>query len=127
MPKFGKTINNVIRGDTRTVNLTFLQSDQKTPVNLTSGTVYFSVNTLSDPPSDTGAAIEFNTPGGTAAGATDTFTDATLGQQQIILDHTQTNISANTYWYDAQFVDEFGNYLSSYRGNFIVQSDIERQ
>lgn len=127
MAKLGKTINNVIRGDTRTVNLTFLQSDQKTPVDLTDGTVYFSVNSSNDPSNDASAAIEFNTPGGTNAGETDTFTNSALGQQQIILTHDQTNIAAGNYWYDAQFVDVDGNYLSSYRGQFIVQSDIERQ
>ena len=119
MAKLGKTINNVIRGDTRTINLTFLESDGVTPVNLTGGTVYFSVNASSDPSSDASAAIEVSTTG--------PFTDPTAGQHTLVLDHAQTNIPAGTYWYDAQFVDSSGNYLSSYRGNFIVQSDIERQ
>ena len=127
MAKLGKTINNVIRGDTRTVNLTFLQSDQATPVNLSGGTVYFSVNASSDPANDTSAAIELNTPGGTVSGGTDTFTNAAKGQQQFILSHANTNIAAGNYWYDAQFIDINGNYLSAYRGQFIVQSDIERQ
>ncbi len=126
MAKFGKTIGPCIRGDNRTINLTFLQSDGVTPINITGGTVYFSVNASSDPANDTSAAIELNTPGGTLAGASDTFTNSLKGQQQVILSHAQTNISAGNYWYDAQFVDSMGNYLSSYRGQFIVQSDIER-
>ena len=125
MAKIGKTINNVIRGDTRTENLTFLQSDQKTPVVLSGGTVYFSVNTTSDPASDATAVISKSVAGGTV-GTNDTFTNGTLGKQQITLTHTDTNIPAATYWYDAQFVDATGNYLSSYRGQFILQSDIER-
>src|ERR1017187_6330672 len=124
MAKLGKIIANVIRGDTRVVNLTFLQSDQKTPVPLSGGMVYFSVNTTSDPASDTTAVIEKSVAGGTV-GTNDTFTNGTLGQQQITLTHTDTNIPAGTYWFDTQFVDSLGNYLSSYRGNFIVQSDIE--
>lgn len=119
MAKLGQTINNVIRGDTRTINLTFLQSDGITPINLTGGTVYFSVNTSSDPASDTGAAIEKTIVG--------PFTSPTTGQHTLVLAHADTNIPAGTYWYDTQFVDTSGNYLSSYRGNFNVQSDIERQ
>ena len=118
MPRFGKTINNVIRGDTRTVNLTFLQSDGSTPVNLGGGTVYFSVNPTADPADDTSAVIEKSTTG--------PFTNAAAGQHTITLSHTDTNIPAGTYWYDSQFVDTLGNYLSSYRGQFIIQSDIER-
>lgn len=119
MAKLGKTINNVIRGDTRTINLTFLESDGVTPINLTGGTVYFSVNSSSDPSSDSSAAIEKSTTG--------PFTSPTTGQHTLVLSHTDTNIPAGTYWYDSQFVDSLGNYVSSYRGNFIVQSDIERQ
>jgi hypothetical protein len=126
MAKFGKTIGPCIRGDTRTINLTFLQSDGVTPINITGGTVYFSVNASADPSNDSSAAIEFSTPAGTLADAQDTFTASLKGQQQIVLSHTQTNIAAGNYWYDSQFVDSNGNYLSSYRGQFIVQSDIER-
>jgi hypothetical protein len=117
MAKLGKTINNVIRGDTRTVNLTFLQSDGSTPVNLTGGTVYFTVNSSSDPSDDTSVAFQKT--------AT-SFTSATTGQHTFTLTHTNTNITPGTYWYDAQFVDSTGGYLSSYRGKFVVQSDTTR-
>lgn len=117
MAKLGKTINNVIRGDTRTVNLTFLESDGSTPIDLTGGTVYFTVNSSSDPSDDTSVAFQKT--------AT-SFTDATEGQHTFTLEHADTNIEPSTYWYDAQFKDAVGNYLSSYRGKFIVQSDITR-
>lgn len=120
MAKTGKTINNVIRGDTRTVNLTFLESDGSTPIDLTGGTVYFTVNTSSDPSDDTEAAFQK-----TATDATP-FTSATTGQHSFTLTHTDTNIDPDTYWYDAQFKDTAGNYLSSYRGRFIIQSDVTR-
>lgn len=115
--KLGKTIGPCIRGDTRTVNLTFLESDGSTPINLTGGTVYFTVNSSSDPSDDTGVAFQKT--------AT-SFTDATHGKHTFTLTHANTNITPNTYWYDAQFVDSVGNYLSSYRGKFIVQSDTTR-
>ena len=117
MAKLGRPIKNVIRGDTRTVNLTFLQSDGSTPVNLTGGTAYFTVNSSSDPADDTGVAFQKT--------AT-VFTSATTGQHTFTLTHSDTNIAAGEYWYDAQFVDSTGNYLSSYRGKFIVQSDTTR-
>ena len=117
MAKLGRTIANVIRGDTRTINLTFLQSDGSTAINLTGGTAYFTVSTDSDPASDVGAVIQKT--------AT-SFTDATAGEHTFTLTHDDTNIDPDTYWYDAQFVDSVGNYVSSYRGKFIVQSDTTR-
>ena len=118
MAKLGKTITDVIRGDTRTVNLTFLESDGTTPILLTGGTVYFTVQTTDNPSSD--AAVVFQKI------ATSSFTAPTLGKHTFTLTHADTNIDPATYWYDAQFVDSAGSYLSSYRGKFIVQSDITR-
>jgi hypothetical protein len=115
--KLGKTINNVIRGDTRTVNLTFLDSDGVTPINLAGGTVYFTVNSSSDPSDDTSKAIQKS--------AT-SFTSPSTGQHTFTLTHADTNITPGSYWYDTEFVDAVGNYLSSYRGKFIVESDITR-
>lgn len=117
MPKFGTTINNVIRGDTRVVNCTFLESDGSTPVDLTGGTAYFTVNASADPSADSSAVIQKT--------AT-SFTDAEEGLHSFTLTHDDTDIAPGTYWYDAQFVDSLGNYLSSYRGKFIVQSDTTR-
>jgi hypothetical protein len=58
LAKLGKTIANVIRGDTRQVNLTFLESDGSTAVNLAGGTAYFTVNASSDPSDDTTKVIQ---------------------------------------------------------------------
>lgn len=115
--KLGKTIANVIRGDTRQINLTFLESDGSTPVNLAGGTVYFTVNSNSDPTDDTSKAIQKT--------AT-VFTSASTGQHTFTLTHTDTNITPGSYWYDTEFIDAVGNYLSSYRGKFIIVSDITR-
>lgn len=118
MSKFGKTIGPCIRGDTRTVNLTFLESDGSTPIDLTGGTVYFTVQSSSDPADDT-TDLQFQK---TAT----SFTDATNGQHTFTLTHANTNIDPGSYWYDAEFVDSVGSYLSSYRGKFTIQSDTTR-
>lgn len=115
--KSGKTIANVIRGDNRIINLQFYESDGSTAVDLTGGTVYFTVNSSSDPADDTSAAIQKT--------AT-SFTDATAGQHTFTLTHSDTNIDPGTYFYDAQFVDAVGNYLSAYKGKFIVIADTTR-
>lgn len=117
MAKLGKTINNVIRGDTRRINLTFLEADGSTPINLAGGTVYFTVNSSADPTDDTSVAFQKT--------AT-SFTSASTGQHTFTLTHDDTNIDPGTYFYDCQFVDSVGNYLSSYRGKFIIQSDTTR-
>lgn len=117
MAKLGKTISNVIRGDNRTINLSFKAADGTTAIDLTGGTVYFTVNSSANPADDTSKAFQ----------KSDTsFTDATAGLHTFTLTHNDTNIDPGTYWYDAQFVDSVGNYLSSYRGKFIVQSDTTR-
>ena len=120
MARFGKTIANVIRGDTRTVNLTFLESDGTTPLNLTGGTVYFTVNSSSDPSDDLSTAFQK-----TATDATP-FTAPTTGQHTFTLTPIDTNIDAGSYWYDAEFISSDGSKTSSFRGKFVVQSDITR-
>lgn len=118
LAKSGKTIPNVIRGDNRTINLTFLESDGSTPINLTGGTVYFTVNATQNPADDTSAAI--------AKVITTGFTDPTNGKHTLDLLPVDTNIDPLSYFYDAQFTDSLGNKLSSYQGKFIVQADTTR-
>lgn len=114
--KTGRTIKDVIRGDTRTVSLTFLDADGAA-LNLAGGTVYLTVSSSSDPSSDSSAVIQKT--------AT-SFTSASTGRHTFTLTHSDTNITPGSYWYDVQFVDSTGGYVSSYRGKFIVQSDITR-
>lgn len=114
--KQGKEIKNVIRGDTRRVRCLFLDEDGD-PINLTGGTVYFTVNSSSDPANDGTATLQK---------VATSLTDPTNGIHTFTLTHNDTNIDAGDYWYDAQFVDSNGEYLSSYRGKFGVQSDTTR-
>lgn len=118
--KLGKEIKNVIRGDNRRVGCTFFESDGTTRINLAGGTVYFTVNTSADPANDTAPNMKIQKI------ITSGFTDATNGRHIVALTHSDTNIDAGEYWYDAQFVDSDGNYVSSYRGKFSVQSDTTR-
>lgn len=120
MAKQGKTISDVIRGDSRTVNCTFLEADGKTPIDLAGGTVYFTVNASADPTDDTSAAFQL-----TAIDSTP-FTSPLLGKHTFTLSPTNTDIAPATYYYDSQFVDSVGGKLSSYRGKFIVIADTTR-
>jgi hypothetical protein len=120
MAKQGKTIDNVIRGDSRTINCTFLESDGKTPIDLSGGTVYFTVNSSADPADDTSAAFQL-----TATDATP-FTSPLLGKHTFTLSPTDTDITPATYYYDSQFVDSASGKLSSYRGKFTIIADTTR-
>ena len=112
----GRPIKDVIRRDTRRVNVTWKDSDGVV-IDLTGGTGYFTVNADDDPATDSTAIIQKTTT---------SFTDATAGEHTFNLTHSDTDITPGDYWYDAQFVDSAGSYLSSYRGEFSVQSDITR-
>lgn len=117
MAKFGKTIKDVIRGDTRVVTCTWFQQNNTTPIDLTGGTAYFTVNVSDDPESDSDAAIQKTA---------DTFTDPTNGEHTFTLDRNDTNIDPGEYWYDAEYVGSDDTVVSSYRGKFIIQSDTTR-
>ena len=116
--KQGKPINDVIRGDNRTINMTFLEADGSTAINLTGGTVRFTVNATQDPADDTSAAI--------AKVISTGFTDPTHGKHTLELLPADTNITPQTYFYDCQFTDSLGNKLSSYQGKFTVIADTTR-
>lgn len=110
---------SLIRGDSRTINANFLQSDGVTPVNLTGGTVYFTVNASNDPADDTSASIQKNVTSHTAP---------TLGQTQISLLPTDTSgLAATTYYYDIQLKDASGNVVSQKQDKFILSPDISRR
>lgn len=110
---------SLIRGDSRNIDVGFLQSDGVTPVNLTGGTVYFTVNSSADPADDTAAAVQKNVTVHTAP---------TLGQTRITLSPTDTSaLAAGTYYYDVQFKDSAGSVLSQKQDTFILTADITRR
>ena len=112
-------IKNYIRGDSRLLNITILQSDGVTPFNLTGCEVFFTLNLQSMPPNsstDASAAL---------ATSTSTFTNPTSGVAQIQLTNAQTQpLTAGTYYYDVQLKDASGNITSLAQNQFIVITDI---
>lgn len=88
-----------------------------TPVDLTGGTVWFTVNTSNSPSTDSGAVIQKST---------SSFTDPTSGVVTFTLSSTDTDITPGTYYYDTQFVAADDSVTSTKRDKFIVISDITR-
>lgn len=111
-------IKDYIRGDSRNITVTFLQSDGVTPIDLTGGTVFFTVNATQNPTDDTSAAI---------AKKVTSFTSPTSGVATISLTNADTqNIAPGTYYYDVQLKDASGNFVSSKQDQFIVIADTTR-
>ena len=113
-------IKNYIRGDSRVLNFQFLHSDGKTPFDLTSCEVFFTVNPATNPgSSDSGAVIELSTT---------TFASPSNGQATITIPNSVTqNIGPATYFYDVQLRDANGNITSLAQNQFIVIADITRR
>lgn len=112
-------IKNYIRGDSRLLNITVLQSDGVTPFNLTGCEVFFTLNISSTPANsstDASAAL---------AVSTSTFTNPATGVAQIQLTNAETqSLAATTYYYDIQLKDASGNITSLAQNQFIVIDDI---
>ena len=106
-----------IRGDTRTVTATFVDSSGDA-TDLTGGTVYMTVNSSNAPTDDTGAAIQKDVT---------SFDNPTTGVQDITLSNSDTNITPGTYYYDIQFKSSAGVVTSLSQDKFIVKADITRR
>ena len=113
-------IKNYIRGDSRVLNFTFLQSDGVTPFNLTGCEVFFTVNANSNNTAD-------NDSSAVIALKTSTFSNPASGQASITIPNSVTqDIAPNTYYYDVQLKDANGNITSLAQNTFIVIADITR-
>lgn len=107
----------IIRGDSRDIDVTFTDSSRN-PIDLTGGTVFFTVNASNAPSDDTAAVIEKDVTVHTAP---------TLGQSRISLENADTDITPGTYYYDVQFVDTADEVTSLEQSKFIVKADITRR
>lgn len=107
----------VIRGDTRTITATFVDSDG-TALDLTGGKVFFTVNANREPADDTAASVQKTIT---------SFDNPTTGVQTITLTSSDTNIDPGTYFYDCQFVSSGGVVTSLKRSTFVVVGDITRR
>ncbi len=110
-------VKNIIRGDNHDIEVTFYESDGVTPVNLTGGAVFFTVNADSEPTDNTDAVI---------AKKVTSHSDPTDGTTLIELSATDTNIAPGTYYYDIQFVDSNGRVLSKRASTLNIIGDISR-
>jgi hypothetical protein len=112
-------IKNFIRGDTRDLVFTFVQSDGVTPVDLSGALVSFTINADEEPDSDSSAVLQKDTT---------SHTDPDGGISTITLTNADTNtIAPGDYWYDVQCVDAGGIVLSSKRDAFQIIGDITRR
>ena len=111
-------IKDFIRGDSRTITVTFVQSDGITPIDLTGGKVYFTVNSSNNPTDDSGAVLQKTVT---------SFAAPTTGVASISLTNGDTqSITPGTYYYDVQLKDGSGNFVSSKQDQFIVIADVTR-
>lgn len=113
-------IKNYIRGDSRLVSVSILQSDGVTPFNLTGCEVFFTVNANSDNTSDndTSAVIALKT---------SSFTNPASGVATIQISNVNTqDITPGTYYYDVQLKDANGNITSLAQNQFIIIPDVTR-
>jgi hypothetical protein len=109
---------DMIRGDTRTITATFVDSDGS-PLDLTGGTVFFTVNASSEPTDDTAAVVSKDV---------SSFAAPTTGIATITLAAADTtNVTPGTYWYDCQFVSSGGVVTSLAKQKFVLKSDITRR
>lgn len=113
-------IKNYIRGDSRLFNFTILQSDGKTPFDLTGCEIFLTVNPLTNPGNnDSGAVIQLSTTN---------FTNPTSGTASLYLSNTVTqNIVPGVYYYDIQLKDASGNITSLAQNTFTIIADITRR
>lgn len=111
-------ISNYIRGDSRTIYVTFYQPDGVTPIDLTGGTVWFTVNATQSPVDDSGVALQKKIT---------SFSAPTTGVAVVQLTNPDTqNLTPGTYYYDAQLKDVLGNFVSGKQDQFIVIPDTTR-
>jgi hypothetical protein len=108
----------IIRGDTRLIKAQIVDA-QNQPIDITGGTVFFTLNKRSNPDDDSQAIISKDIT---------SFTNASQGRVDVLLESDDTNDLQNgTYYYDIQFVSQTGVVISKPRGKFIIKPDITRR
>ena len=108
----------MIRGDTRTVTATMIDSAGDA-IDLTGGGLHFTVNSSNSPSDDTNAAVEIDVT---------SFDAPTTGIQDITIASSDTDsLTPGTYYYDIQFVSVAGVVTSLGQEKFILKADITRR
>lgn len=106
------------QGTSRNVVLTFLESDGKTPLDLTGGKVYFTVNSNTAPADDSSAAMQK---------IITSFSTPTTGKQTVNIVPADTSaLTPGTYHHDAKAITSGGTEVSSDTDAFILKPAITR-
>lgn len=127
-------IKDYIRADTRIIKMLFTQSDGVTPLDLTGGTVTFTISTSKDPaqadiPSLQKVITSHVVPSGVpiSSGFTVGQNTASLGISWAKIVPSDTSaLAAGTYYYDYQAVTAGGDATSHPSDIFIINADITR-
>ena len=107
----------LIRGDSRDIGVTFIDKDGDA-INLTNGTVFFTVSKIQNPQNDDDALITKDVT---------SHDEPETGRTVIELTPEDTDINPGSFWYDVQLVDVEGNVLSSEKNRLEIISDITRR
>jgi hypothetical protein len=111
-------ISDYIRGDTRVINITCVESDGTTPINLTGATVYFTLNSSKTPTSDASASLQKTVT---------SHSDPNNGITSITINPADTQaLTPGVYYYDVQLVDASGHVTSLKQDTFKINADITR-
>ena len=112
---------SIYRGDSKTWNLSFTDSDGQA-INITGYTIFFTVkkkNSYTDDTVDTDAVIQKNVT---------VHTDPEQGQTQLVLQPSDTSsVIPAVYVYDMQLKDDSGTILTFISGNFTITADVTRR
>ena len=107
----------LIRGDSRDIGVTFKDKDGDA-INLTNGTVFFTVSKIQNPQNDDDAVITKDVT---------SHDEPETGRTVIELTPEDTDINPGSFWYDVQLVDVEGNVLSREKNRLEIISDITRR
>lgn len=108
----------MIQGTSRNVKLTFVEDDGVTPIDLTGGKVYFTVNADETPDDDTSVAFQKTVT---------SHTDPTNGKTTVSIVPTDTSsLAADTYHYDAKAIPTTGTEVAQPQDKFILKPAITR-
>lgn len=118
-------LKNFIRGDSRTLVLTFTNADG-TAFDLTGCSVFFTVKPKTDPSITAEVAITDDSTALITSSVT-SIPNPTLGIADITLTPTQTTIAPGDYYYDIQLVDSGGAVTSSIFDTITFLPDITRR
>lgn len=104
------------RGDSFPSSFIITESDEVTPIDVTSWQFTMTVDTLKNPPDNTTNVF-------TVAGV---ITDPVNGVVQFSPSETDTDQTPGTYWFDIQQIDGAGRKKTIVKDKFFIDQDITK-